>query len=84
MSQVLDLAVHGGGHGPVEGHVDRIDLEQSQLAHHIKQPGRPRAIQELRAHGQAACVAAGEFADGHDLRLWDGPTGSHLPIGARR
>jgi hypothetical protein len=44
----------------------------SQLAHHVKQPGRPRPIQELRTHGNAARVEAGELVDGHDSRLWDG------------
>jgi hypothetical protein len=46
-----------------------VDLEQSQLPHHIKQPSRPRAIQELRAHGDAARVEAGKLVDGHDPRL---------------
>src|SRR6266702_8868466 len=33
-SQVLDLAIHGGGHGLVEGHVlvDRVDPEHAGLA----------------------------------------------------
>jgi hypothetical protein len=50
---------------------DRIDLEQRQPAHHAQQPGRPLAIQQLRAHGNAARVQAGELVDGHGSRLWD-------------
>jgi hypothetical protein len=34
VSQILDLAIHRGGHGPVEGHVpvDRVDPEYASRA----------------------------------------------------
>jgi hypothetical protein len=45
-------------------------LQQGQPADHVKQPVRPRAIQQLRAHGNAARVETGELVDAHESRLW--------------
>jgi hypothetical protein len=46
-----EVGVRGDGGG-------RVDLEQRQAAHHLQQPGRPPAVQELRPHGDAARVGA--------------------------
>jgi len=35
------------------------------MAHHLEQSGGPRAVQELRAHGDAARIGAGKLVDGH-------------------
>ena len=40
-----------------------------ELAHHVKQPGRPLTGQQLRVHGNAARVEPGELVDGHESRL---------------
>ncbi|HEY6310011.1 MAG TPA: hypothetical protein VIY52_04300 [Streptosporangiaceae bacterium] len=45
--------------------------QQSQVAHHIKQAGWPRAVQELCTHGDAAGVGTGKLVDGHRSRLGD-------------
>jgi hypothetical protein len=36
--------------------VGRVDLEQGQAPHHVNQLGRARALQQLRAHGDATRV----------------------------
>ena len=46
------------------------------MAHHLEQPGRPAAVQQLRAHGDAARVDAGQLVDGHVTQGYGtGPTG---------
>jgi hypothetical protein len=41
------------------------------VADNIKQRGRPRGVQELRAHGNATRIDARELMDDHDWRLSD-------------
>ncbi len=68
--------------GTRRDHGGRTDLEQSQLARHVKQPGRPRAIQDCahttmrRASRRESSwtVTTGGYGDG--------PTGNHLPTEA--
>jgi len=50
----------------------RVDLEQGEMAHHVKQPARPRAGEELSADRDAARIGARELVDGHDTRLGEG------------
>jgi len=50
VSQVLDLAIHCGGHGPVEGHVlvDRVDPQHPGVAvgGGVELPHQPVAVQD--------------------------------------
>src|SRR5262249_23893574 len=47
----------------------RVDLEQCQVTHEFQQPTGTRSIQQLRAQGDAARIAARQLADGHGPRL---------------
>ena len=65
--------LHGHQVGARRDGGGRVDLQQRQLAHHVQQVGRPRAVQQLRPHGDAARVGAGQLVHGHDPRLTDRP-----------
>jgi hypothetical protein len=45
---------------------DRVDLQQGQLLHDREQIGRPRRVEQLRAHRDASGLRLGEPVDGHD------------------
>ena len=49
----------------------RVDLEQGQVAHHVEQRGRPRTVQQLRAHRDAARIDTRKLVDRHHPRLSD-------------